>query len=122
MGAKSGALYISRREHPKIVQPELANRHHLRLPRHLAEVRSHLLAVGRSIVWVNTHTGKDHPWIALRQSQRSPARGQVAPRINHARHPTGNSSLNDVATVHVETSSINMRMTIDEQQDDPFLT
>src|ERR1700682_5385715 len=40
MRHKHGALRVSRREHPKIVQPELANRHHLRLLRHFTVTRS----------------------------------------------------------------------------------
>src|SRR5581483_12082078 len=74
---KYGALHISRREHPKIVQPELANRHHFWLFRHLAVTRAHLFAMGSRVMRVRADARKDHAGVRLRQRQGMFARSQV---------------------------------------------
>src|ERR1700726_4746870 len=122
MRHKHGALHISRREHPKIVQPELANGHHLRLLRHFTVTRSNLLRMRGSIVWVRANAREDHTRMRLRQFQRVFAGSEITPRINDAGNAPLKGSLNDGFTVGIETSGVNVAVAINEQEEYPFET
>src|SRR5271157_267500 len=84
MLAKDGALHISRREHAKIIQPELTNRYNLWLSCHLAIMCAHLIAVGSSIMRVCPYPRKDNTWMRFRQRKRKSTRVEITTRINDA--------------------------------------
>src|SRR5260370_33072856 len=67
MRTKYGALYISRREHTKVVQPKLPNRYDLWLSRHLAILYSYFVVVSSGIARVPGATRNDNPWMRLSQ-------------------------------------------------------
>src|ERR1700730_12726717 len=115
MRHKDGTLHISRREHPKIVQPELANRHHFWLARHFTVTRSNLLSMRGGIVRVRADAREDQTRMRLRQPQRVLARSEIAPRIDNAVHAPLEGSRNDGFTVGIETGGVYVAMTIDEQ-------
>src|SRR5438270_816702 len=120
MGAKDGPLYISRREHAKIVQSKLSNSHYLGAPRHFSQVLAHLIAISSGIMGVHSHAGEYHAGMRLRQCQRGTTRGQVNSRINHASDATCDSSGDNSFAIGIKTGGINVRMAIDEQTNYPF--
>src|SRR6266446_4269827 len=120
VSAKDGALYLSWREHTKVVQAELADSDHLRLSRHLAILSTYLVGIGGGIMRVCSHTCKDDARVCFRQCERSPAGGEVTARVNHAGDATLKGCTNDGFAVVLEARGIDVCVAIDEQTKDPF--
>src|SRR5581483_6169120 len=93
MGAKDAALHIARREHAKIVKPELPDCHNFSFMCQFAQLRANLICICSSIVRVYTYTREDGAWMCFRQCHSMLARNEVATRINHTTHTTRHRSL-----------------------------
>src|SRR5258708_1737823 len=120
MGAKNATLHLTWREHTKIIEAELTNRHYLRLTGHFTKLCFYLLGIGYRIVWVYTDTRKYTTWMRFCKSQRGPTRCKVTPRVNHACHTTCNSSLNYGFTISIKAGCVDVCMAIDEHVECPF--
>src|SRR5579883_8033 len=108
-------LHLTRREHAKIVQAELADGHDFRLPRQRTILFLNLSIIRRRVVGMRAHSGKDRAGIGPGQRQRGPAGGKITARIDDPRHSAGKGSLNDGCTVGIKTGSVDVGMAINEQ-------
>src|SRR5437879_10723836 len=115
MSSENSSLHITRRKHTKIIQPKLTYSHYFRLLRHLANLYTDLIAIGGSVVWMDTGTREYYARMCLCQGQSSATRSQVATWTNHACDATSDGRLNHSFAISVEAGSVNVGMAIDEQ-------
>ena len=70
MSTKDGSLYISWREHAKIIQPELTYRYNFRFLCHLTVESPYFIAIRGRVMWMCPYSRKDSTWMCFRQSKR----------------------------------------------------
>src|SRR5207248_10135913 len=121
MRAKDGALYISWREHAKIIQSELTNRYNFRFLCHLTIVSSYFIAIRGRIMWMCSYSCKDNTWMCFRQCKRESTGIEIATGIYDTCNPRFKGSRNNIFAVCIKAGGVNVGVAINEQTRYPFL-
>ena len=120
MSAKDGALRISRREHAKVIQSELAYRNNLGFLRHLTVVYPYFIAISGRIMRMCPYSRKDSTWMRFRQRKRESTGVEIATGIDDTCNARFEGSRNNIFAVCIKAGGVNVGVAINEQTKYPF--